>query len=344
VARLTEELAALGDPRQDFRRAADVVAERETLTAQRAEAQERRAALERRLAELDEELAAYAELDAQIAAERAAQAEHEPDHHRYLAHRREAEALAERRATVDALEAEVAAAQEQRAARVAERAAVAEDYDADRYGELIDRRAALQAELAALEERLRQQSRQLAEAQDEIARLEAVAAQLDAARADRDELARMLALLEHLRGVLRDAGPEVTRALVELISLHADRLYADIMQQHRARLRWTEDYDIVLSTDGRERTFQQLSGGEQMAAALAVRLALLRETSTIDVAFFDEPTANLDAARRANLARQILNVKGFSQLFVISHDDTFEQDTDHVVRVAKVDGVTQVLE
>jgi exonuclease SbcC len=79
-----------------------------------------------------------------------------------------------------------------------------------------------------------------------------------------------------------------------------------------------------------------------MAAALAVRLALLRETSTIDVAFFDEPTANLDGERRANLARQILNVKGFSQLFVISHDDTFEQDTDHVVRVWKEDGVSYV--
>jgi exonuclease SbcC len=98
----------------------------------------------------------------------------------------------------------------------------------------------------------------------------------------------------------------------------------------------------VLSTEGRDRTFQQLSGGEQMAAGLAVRLALLREVSTIDVAFFDEPTANLDGARRANLAQQILNIKGFSQLFVISHDDTFEQDTDHVVRLHKENGISIV--
>jgi exonuclease SbcC len=79
-----------------------------------------------------------------------------------------------------------------------------------------------------------------------------------------------------------------------------------------------------------------------MAAALAVRLALLRELSAIDVAFFDEPTSNLDGTRRDSLAEQILAVKGFSQLFVISHDDTFERVTNNVVRVRKEDGVSKV--
>jgi exonuclease SbcC len=66
------------------------------------------------------------------------------------------------------------------------------------------------------------------------------------------------------------------------------------MQDHTARLRWTEDHEVVLNQDGRARTFPQLSGGEQMAAALAVRLGLLRQVSAINLAFFDEPTANLD--------------------------------------------------
>jgi exonuclease SbcC len=57
-----------------------------------------------------------------------------------------------------------------------------------------------------------------------------------------------------------------------------------------------------------------------------------------------EVSANLDDHQRDNLAEQILNVKGFSQLFVISHDDTFERDTDHVVRVVKEDGVSRVVE
>ena len=105
------------------------------------------------------------------------------------------------------------------------------------------------------------------------------------------------------------------------------------MQDYSRHLSWNEDYGISLDVDGRERQFAQLSGGEQMSAALSVRLALLREMSNIDIAFFDEPTTNLDEARRESLARQILEVKGFRQLFVISHDDTFEQSTENVIRV-----------
>ena len=79
-----------------------------------------------------------------------------------------------------------------------------------------------------------------------------------------------------------------------------------------------------------------------MAAALAVRLALLREMSDIRIAFFDEPTAHLDDERRENLAAQISQIKGFHQLFVISHDDTFEGTTHHVLRISKENGISQV--
>lgn len=84
--------------------------------------------------------------------------------------------------------------------------------------------------------------------------------------------------------------------------------------------------------------FGQMSGGEQMSAALAVRLALLKTLSDIDVAFLDEPTQNMDETRRTNLASQVRDVKGFSQLFVISHDDTFERQVSHAVVVRKDGG------
>jgi len=58
------------------------------------------------------------------------------------------------------------------------------------------------------------------------------------------------------------------------------------------------------------------------------------------VAFFDEPTSNLDEPRREALARQILGIEGFRQLFVISHDDTFEQATEKLIRVKKVNGLS----
>ena len=149
--------------------------------------------------------------------------------------------------------------------------------------------------------------------------------------------------LENVRGFLRQAGPYVTKAVVKQISDGAAQTFSEIMQDYSRHLTWTEDYGVTLEVDGRPRQFAQLSGGEQMSAALAVRLALLREMSNIDVAFFDEPTTNLDETRRSSLARQILEIKGFRQLFVISHDDSFEQATQNLIRIARVNGASTIM-
>lgn len=89
----------------------------------------------------------------------------------------------------------------------------------------------------------------------------------------------------------------------------------------------------MVREEAHSRRFINLSGGEQMCAALAVRLALLKVLADVDIAFFDEPTTNMDKSRRASLAEAIANIKTFRQLFVISHDDTFEQVTENVIVV-----------
>ena len=58
------------------------------------------------------------------------------------------------------------------------------------------------------------------------------------------------------------------------------------------------------------------------------------------IAFFDEPTTNMDAERRENLAVQLSNIKHFDQLFVISHDDTFEGYVDNVVTIERGENET----
>ena len=343
VEELTGKLEALGDPRRAHARAVDTAARRGEVEEALVEAEGEVAELAAQVSALEQELAAYEDVEARIDAERETRERHAEDHEQYVAHIREAEALEARRKEVAAQEEALTGARAERDRLVAERDAVAETYDAAAYAEVMETTDQLRSTVATLEEGLRRQQEQLEEAEATIEYLTGVEAALEEARGERDELEALLSLLETLRQAVRDAGPKVTQALVEVISVQAARLYADIMADRSARLRWTEDYEILLTSDGRERGFRQLSGGEQMVAALAVRLALLKEVSAIDLAFFDEPTANLDDRRRDNLAEQILNVKGFSQLFVISHDDTFEQDTDHVVRVVKEDGRSQAI-
>ena len=114
------------------------------------------------------------------------------------------------------------------------------------------------------------------------------------------------------------------------------------MNDYNWEIRWTEDFGIKARYLGREIDFVQMSGGEQMCAALAIRLALLKVLSNVGIAFFDEPTQNMDEVRRRNLAVQLSKIEGFKQIFVISHDDTFEEMVENAIKVRKENGVSVV--
>jgi len=167
------------------------------------------------------------------------------------------------------------------------------------------------------------------------------------------ERKRMTAVLENvsqisknIRIVLNDAGPLVAKRYREVISEIANNIFSSIHPE-RADLTWGDDYLLTLRDARGEREFNQLSGGEQMTAALAVQLALAKEFSDLGVAMFDEPTTNMDKERRGELAKIIGQLKetyGFEQLFVISHDEAFETMTEQIIRLEKEDGVTKLVE
>ncbi len=342
ATRLERELAELGDPRRRYERLAEKVSQRADLE-ERLDA-ERHAvnALEASLVEIERALTPFAELDRHLAEQRGTLSQHEEDHRRYLENAKIAAALPARREQAESLRTQQIELTAERDETRTQAEEVAIQFDPEALATARQREAGLKAEQAGLEGQLGRLRQEVEETEREIEELEAAERALIAEQATLAEHQELLALLEFIRQVIRQAGPHVTRRLLQQVSLEAAHLFADIMADSSARLRWEKNYEIVLEKSGRDRSFQQLSGGEQMAAALAVRLALLRELSAIDVAFFDEPTSNLDDTRRDSLAEQILAVKGFSQLFVISHDDTFERVTNNVVRVRKEDGVSKV--
>jgi len=217
------------------------------------------------------------------------------------------------------------------------------EYSPEKHTAVIVTRDELTKDLAMVVSNQRVEKRTLEETEEKLKVIYEKAAALNEHNATYMHIKTVQSTLGYLRQAIRDAGPEITKMIVAAVSISADRLFSEIMQDPAAHLVWTEDYDIIISDGDQERHFNQLSGGEQMSAALSVRMALLKEISSIDIAFFDEPTVNLDAQRRESLAEQILGVRGFTQLFVISHDDSFEYGTDNVVKVQKIDGVSEVV-
>jgi DNA repair protein SbcC/Rad50 len=169
----------------------------------------------------------------------------------------------------------------------------------------------------------------------ELARLSEIRKTIESEFSEKDRLEKMSELMTFIRDTLKEAAPLVARNYVYHISLEANQMFREITGNAEHTLKWAEDYGIMLEEDGYERPFVSMSGGEQMAAALSVRLALLKQLTDIRIAFFDEPTSNMDAERRENLALQLSQIKHFEQLFVISHDDTFEGYVDNVVKVER---------
>jgi len=344
VPELARRLEALQDPISHSHVLESRVAEQAT---RRAENDQLRAQLARIASQSSlwmDRLAQFEQLDDRLAQVTAELARYRRDHDEYLSAKQVAAQREPRRAALAREEqrvAELAA----RLAKVAEAyAAAAAAYDSDEHERIRQRVERQHAEATQARTRLQAYRERLEIVTREIARLEGEQDRLEGLRGQVARIARQASTLQEIRELLRAAGPYVTRQLVENISAQASAFYCDIMSDYSGRLNWSEDYEATLEVKGRSRSFQQLSGGEQMTAALALRLALLRQLSNVNIAFFDEPTAHLDPERRDGLAEKIMQVKGFDQLFVISHDDTFERAAQHYIRIVKTDGISAVAE
>jgi exonuclease SbcC len=151
-----------------------------------------------------------------------------------------------------------------------------------------------------------------------------------------------LSFSNFIRDTIKSSSEFVINEFIGEISSEANNIYCEIMNDHSCSLKWANDYDIKIESGGEICTFKQLSGGERMSAALSVRLSLLKTLSNCDFVFLDEPTQNMDEIRRENLSEQITKIRGFKQVFVISHDDTFNEKYAHIIKVQKINGESKV--
>ncbi len=226
-------------------------------------------------------------------------------------------------------------------------AACQKTYDAEQHQLARQHKEALVAEVAALEQRLVGLDKDLQRLAGEIDRLKQVEKQIAERLATRKRYQDQEKLVKYLRNrVFKNVSARLSERFREEISQRADRIYRTIAEGDE-ELIWGDHYQVVLRdlADGqlRERTDDQLSGGQMMSAVVALRLALL-QTIGARLAFFDEPTSNLDAARRENLARAFRSIDvgreevtehWYDQLFLVSHDVAFTEITDQIVEIGE---------
>ena len=338
------QLGQLNDPRSRSKTQLAIVAQEDQFTRQLQAEQQKEQETVAQVQQLQTQLATYVTLDTNIAQQEVTQRNSYDGYQNYLQHKNEAQTLPEREQAhqQQALVTGQAAQTLQAAEQAYESARAA--FDADELRTVNVEIERLNGALASLATAMKHQQDKINALEHQIGQAEELLLQLEAARKEHSTLEDLHAMMEQFRKLIKEAAPYVLKAMLNDISAQANRIFGEIMGDHAAELSWEHDYEVVLHRRGVKRTFAQLSGGEQMSAALAIRLALLKKLSTLNIAFFDEPTQNMDELRRMNLAEQIRRVRGFDQLVVISHDDTFEQGLDSIVRLKKEGIETHLLE
>lgn len=344
VAEAARALKGLGAPRETAvvrRQEAGKLSEYQERHAQIAAAL---TGIQSRLDDLDRKLEPFAGLDERIATLRSRREVSRVDYEAYLAATPSAELLEERQAVRDEADADARRETEARETASARLAEASRAYRQEEHARAEARRRELDHAIGDSRARIDAAVREEEQLGLRLAAIAELERELEELKAQRDRIAEERQVASSLRNAIRAAGPEITRQLLARISRTAGRINGEILNQPGIDLEWTPEYEIVTRRQGEQRGFAQLSGGEQMAAAMAVRLAVLRDLSNVRIAFLDEPTAHLDQERRTNLGDQVQRLQGFDQLVVISHDDTFDGLFGHVVRLGRQNGASKVLD
>lgn len=298
---------------------------------------------EEKVVERKKHLMAFEGLDEDIARAESARVTHQAGRDTFLAHLRIGDDLANRREQLKKMLDLMEELQRNLLSGNEKLQRSQKEYKADEHTRLWQQKEGLVASVAALGQKLEQLEREVIRLRSEIDGLELIKKKIEAKTEERKMMVEKKELITFLRDrIFKNVSVQLSERFREEISLRADRIYRNIAETDE-ELYWGDNYRIILRdmADGklRERSDEQLSGGQIMSSVIALRLAML-QTIGARIAFFDEPTSNLDAGRRENLAhafraidvgREEVTDHWYDQLFLISHDVAFTEVTDQMI-------------
>ncbi len=332
---VTIDLTDLGDPRGRSRILTQELQGRSRLLQQQSAITNGLTTTTATLAQIDRELKTFETLPQQIKEYQQQREMLRADYELYLKHRELANRYRPLVQQRDELANQTETLETQLVQLQAQQSQLALDLDPETIAQLTTDLTTARHQQATLGAQIPMNQRLLDEYTVRLTKLQTIQTQLKAAEADLKHRQKTDRFIKFARKAFKEAGPRITERYVQTIAYEADKLFRELLNRPNVALDWTRDYEIIVREGANDRRFVTLSGGEQMCAALAVRLALLKVLADINIAFFDEPTTNMDRPRRVKLAEAIANIKTFRQLFVISHDDTFEQVTENVITVTR---------
>ncbi len=343
LPRLREDLESLEDAKEAFYNAKAQANEYEDAPDELGDIENSINSLESDIEQLETKIADLSDIESELKTVEETLTTNEDEYQQFERNEQTANKLDERTEAVDNLESELETLKDEIEQLNDELETQTEAFDQDEFDTLEQRIDGLKGDVHGLSAKQSEKENTLAKVTDEVETLEDKLEERDAKIETLRKLAADQQFATWVRENVREAGPKMRDVITDRIGRRADTIFRSIRGRKAEQLEWTSDYDIVVVDADVRKSFSTLSGGEKMAAALAVRLAILEQISGLGVAFLDEPTANLDQDKKANLVSQLNTLDTFEQLTVISHDATFDSMTDYSITIEKPDQSSKVL-
>ncbi len=309
--------------------------------------QKEQEAAQRQLEEKQKSLEVYSRLEAGIDAAEKEKERHQEARDRFVANRQQAADLDRRRADLEKLKKHLKKLQDDLIGKEAAHDKAGKEYDAAEHERLRRQKDDLWGGINALGQKVKGLAADVSRLAADVDKLKQIEKDIAEKREKISSYKKKGELVKFLRNkVFRNVSAYLSERFREEISVQADTIYRTIADVDEELL-WGENYRIELRdmADGamRTRIDDQLSGGQMMSAVVALRLALL-QTIGARLAFFDEPTSNLDVVRRENLAhafraidvgKEEVTEHWYDQLFLVSHDVAFTEVTDQMIELGE---------
>jgi len=200
----------------------------------------------------------------------------------------------------------------------------------------------LQKRKKELETRIEEINNQLSQLQQELT-------QLFEKEEEKKKIDGFIEILKRIRQAFsKDGVQKVVRARARPLLERFTKESFERFNLEYSDVKIDDDYNISVAGPQGIRTIDQISGGERVALAIALRLAIARVLAgKVETLILDEPTTHLDEERRKELVN-ILNSffreggRIIPQMIVITHHEELEEVADIIYNVQKIEGYSMI--
>ena len=169
----------------------------------------------------------------------------------------------------------------------------------------------------------------------------------------KEGIRKLLEIIERIRVAYRSIQPKLRKEFVTYLQMTVqqvlDSLTGDVGPALNVKI--DEAYSpFVSSEEGYEREVANLSGGERTLLAFAYRIGLgqlIMQSRTghgLCMLLLDEPTESLGSEDGSveRLAEAVSRLKSIEQIIAVTHNESFAEKAEHVIRIEKESGASQV--